>query len=277
MTLHPPIPEDAWDVTAAARHLPPQVLRELPAGSALVDTPELYRLVGYARTAVEKNHMVLVSGPAGSGKTTLVGALEGIAGVTVANVTIAHGSRSKDVWHDIARGVPRAPQPGTPSELQDVVANALAGSPTLLIVDEAQNVGLNALLALRWLNNRITTNVGMVLAGVDLQKRFEREPQLSTRVKRRILLEPLPWPQMQPLLVRFHPVLAATDPVLLQRVDEVFARGLWRHWQAFVDAVDDFGIAGPLAVGHAEAAIEMVLGRRPDLRGRRPEGSRRAA
>lgn len=270
MTLSPPINSDAWDVTAAAQHLPPQVLRDLPTGAALVPTDELHRLVFYARTTVEKNFIVLVSGPAGSGKTTLVGAVEGIAGVTVANVSIAHGSRSKDVWQELARGVTGAPQPGTQSELQDTVRCVLALTPTLLIVDEAQNVGLNALLALRWLNNKVPTNVGMILAGVDLQKRFEREPQLSTRVKRRILLEPRTWPVMLPLLQQFHPVLAATDPELLQRVDEVHARGLWRHWQGFLDAVDDFGITGPLSYEHAESAIEMVLGRRPDLRaGRR--------
>lgn len=272
MTLSPPIPSYAWDVTAAAQHLPPQVARELPAGAALVPTDDLRRLAFFGRAAVEKNHMVLVSGPAGAGKTTLVGALEGIAGVTVANVLIPHGSRSKDVWQEIARGVTGAPQPGTQSELQSIVADALAATPTLLIVDEAQNVGLNALLALRYLNNRVTTGAGMVLAGVDLQKRFEREPQLSTRVKRRILLEPRTWPVMLPLLQQWHPVLAATDPELLQRVDEVFARGLWRNWQHILDAVDDFAISGPLSDEHASAAIEMVTGRRPNLR-----GSRRAA
>jgi|tagenome__1003787_1003787.scaffolds.fasta_scaffold20806163_2 ABC-type polar amino acid transport system ATPase subunit len=272
MTLTPAVPSHAWDVAAAAQHLPAQVARELPTGAALVPTDELHRLVFYARSAVEKNHMVLISGPAGSGKSTLVGALEGIAGVTVANVLIPHGSRSKDVWQEIARGVTGAPQPGTQSELQDTVRTALSQTPTLLIVDEAQNVGLNALLALRWLNNRLPTNVGMILAGVNLQDRFEREPQLSTRVKRRILLEPLPWPQMLPLLQQFHPVLAATDPELLERVDVVHARGLWRHWQGFLDAVDDFGITGALTEEHASAAVEMVTGRRPNLR-----GSRRAA
>ncbi|MGY2004252.1 AAA family ATPase [Blastococcus sp. SYSU DS1024] len=271
MTLTPPMPTYAWDVDAAADHLPDHIRRELPAGASLVLTDELRRTVAFARTAVEKNHMVVISGPAGAGKTTLVGALEGIAGVTVVNVSIAQGSRNKQAWEEIARGVTGAPQKGTQAKLQDVVAQTLASTPTLLIVDEAQNIGLDSLMALRWLNNKATDHVGMVLAGVNLNQRLDRDPQLSTRIKRRVLLEPRTWPQMWPLLQRFHPVLAASDDGLLRRVDEVFARGLWRYWQSFVDALDDLGVTGPLTVELAELAIEMVLGRRPDL-----SGSRRA-
>jgi hypothetical protein len=113
----------------------------------------------------------------------------------------------------------------------------------------------------------------MVVAGVNLNDRFAKDTQLSTRVKRRILLERRTWPQMHQLLMEFHPVLAASDPAVLARVDKAFVRGLWRHWQSFVDAaVDELGADTEVTYDVAEDAIFMVLGRRLDLRAIRDVG-----
>jgi hypothetical protein len=256
-----PTIERAWNAEAAPAHLPEYARTNMPSGARLVVTDELRLLVAFARTAVERGHVIVVSGESGIGKTTMAGAVEAVATVRVARAEIPPRSRDKQVWEYLARAVLGSVPGGTAAQLRDAITARLIAEPTLLFVDDAHNVGLPCLLQLRWLHSATNRGFGLVLLGVHLDAYLNREAQLRSRVTRRVLLRTPDFGALREQLAAFHPVLAHTSPALLGWVNDVYAHDSWYPWASFTAAaVEDLRVTTHLTPATAALAVRMTSG-----------------
>ncbi len=256
--------EPTWSLDGAAQRLPAYAAQWLPKGASLVQRDKIHLLAGLMPHTLERRGIVVVSGPAGSGKTTTVAAVVGVAPVRAVYVALPPKTRDKMLWENLA-GAIGATAVGTQRQLQDAVQAQLATQPTMLVVDEAQNVGLEALKALRWLTGQLTCPFAMVLSGIDLNQALGKEPMLASRVSARVLLRSPRFGDLLPELRSFHPVLdqvARTNPALLGRVDSAYAHGSWRAWSLLIDQLNAFGYT-TLNEESAADAIELIAGSRP--------------
>lgn len=258
-----------WNPSDAAAQLPAHTVLALPEGAHLVITPPLVRLCSYMQTALRLGgRIIVVSGAAGTGKTTLLAAACAVADIRTVNVDIKPKSTSRGVVACIAAAL-GLPTGGTSETIQDRIAIALRAEPTILVVDEAQNVGLPCLLTLRWLSGATNYQFGLVLAGADLDEHLAAEPQLARRVHRRIVLVRRKFnSEVHADLLAFHPVVASIPQPVLIWVDMVYADGLWSNWTLWVDALLETGYdpAADDPDNFARVAIAMITDCMPPRR-----------
>lgn len=251
-----------WNPDQAALRLPSRARDLIPDDAKLVITDEIRKLTYYAESAVDRGQIVLVSGPAGCGKSTMLAAVQGISGVRVVDAEIPPRTRDKAIYQQLLRAMTGAHEEGTVAQLQDRIRTYLQAEPTLVIVDEAQNVGLPFLMAMRWLNGATNFRFGLVLAGVGLQRHIQREPQLASPVARRVLVKKQNFHEALPRLRAFHPLLKEADEDTLRYVDRMYANGYWRAWSLFVGALTDLCVDA-LDTDNAAQAIDMIAGVAP--------------
>ncbi|MEG1779279.1 MAG: AAA family ATPase, partial [Oscillospiraceae bacterium] len=127
----------------------------------LQNTRSVLFACNYAHT---KNKMTLVSGDAGSGKTT---ALEfysknntGVIMVTANSCTTSPNGILKMICGKISKQVP-----SNKSAMMETIVDSLTDSNRLLIVDEADHLSLQAMQAIHNIND--LAHIGIVLSGND--------------------------------------------------------------------------------------------------------------
>ena len=236
---------DAWNITNAAAYLDrgwqPD---DLPANSELIITPEMMRVAAGMPSALRPGRRapMAVSGPFGSGKTTLLATLTAVSDVNCAVVDLTHTRSTKKQWQLIGHAVTGGELAGTASQIQDHTRDYLHLHPTLLIVDEAQNLTSDALLQLRWLFSHRYNQFAILLAGTHLFDHLDDHPAVGTKITRRTELAHPDTDTIIDLVRRHNPFLAATDRHLLVQVDETYARGSWRMWTHLLKTLgDDWG------------------------------------
>ena len=251
-------PVDAWAAMTPAQR------RMFPRRARLVVTPEINLLAWGLPSMTSRGGIIVVSGPAGSGKSVAAQAIATVSPVRTVSVELSPRTKSKAFWHDIASAISGAPPQHTEKQLRDLVRTQLHTEPTLLIVDEAQNVGMPSLLQLRWLCGLNIPGFALLLAGVGLDSYIQREPQLASRVDRRVILERVPIGALSPYLRRYHPLVEEMPDDLLERIDTTYANGLWRHWSKLLFTLDnDLHITSGVTADQARAAIQAITGCSP--------------
>ena len=168
--------------------------RELPAGPDWVDTPSASRVEAALSYAQLAGFLAVVHGAAGTGKTV---ACERYARQNP-NVWLATMSGGAITPHACLRRVAaacggRAREAKGAADLEDAIAARLRGTRGLLVVDEAQHLGVRALEALRYLHD--ATGIGVALVGGELLyerltggDRSSRYAQLFSRIGKRVHL-----------------------------------------------------------------------------------------
>lgn len=126
-------------------------------------------------------------------------------------------------------------------DLTEELVGALK-SPRLVVLDEAQNLNAVGLNQVRYLHDRPETDFALLLVGgAGCEDTIRRDPQLDSRVARRVRFAALAGDELTATLRAFHPLLAASDGALLAELDDRYARGVFRRWARIVQ------IAAPLA------------------------------
>lgn len=127
----------------------------------LQNTRSVLFACNYAHT---KNDMTLVSGDAGAGKTT---ALEfyaqnntGVIMVTANSCTTSPNAILKLICNKISKQTP-----GNKAAMMELIVKTLTDSNRLLIIDEADHLSLQAMQAIRNIND--LAHIGIVLSGND--------------------------------------------------------------------------------------------------------------
>lgn len=247
----------------------------LPPSAALVPTVP-FRLVERLGDEVVRMAGILVAeGSPGTGKTCAVA--EWCRHLEVPVIWLHLGDTAKG--YEVLRALLVAlgeEETGRESVLLDRARTSLADRRLLVVVDEAHLLNREALRQIRYLYDQRNAKFSLVLVGVDFRKPWDIAPELESRATRQVKFEELRGAPLRAALAAFSPVLAATDPDLLQRIDTECCRGNWRTWANVLETAIDRGATA--AIGITPAVAASTLGSvppTPSLRRALARGHRR--
>lgn len=251
---------------------PLTVSRPLPVDTTLITTEPLKLLLGAAPIALANRRIICLYGQSGCGKTVALDVLANTLGVRVVTVILDRGSTDKQVIEHLYQAVRGATGPVPNSvrraEMMAHLRRLLAAGDTVLMVDEAQNASLRALELVRQLHEDPTSRCGLVVAGVNLAEKLEREEMLNNRIGLRVAFPPLTGDQLVSILGQLHPVLAQMPVPLLRATDDEYCHGQLRRWVEVLEwllAVTDTGKKKPTRA-HVEQALYFLTAERVRLR-----------
>jgi DNA transposition AAA+ family ATPase len=223
--------------------------------AATIETPGLREIRVSVKHLFDCGGIMLIDGKPGVGKTFgtkfILSGLE----VPVHWVDMPDTPRGKEANARVFTAVTgrRPPQRMTEFALTEETVDVLDGLKAVLVIDEAQNMTASALRQVRYLHDRPTTKVLLILLGPGVGRTVALVPELDSRVSRRIRVAELGGTQLHELLPKFHPTLAATPEKVLTKLAET-AKGNLRQWARVLE------IARNLNIETGQAISEQVAG-----------------
>lgn len=207
-----------------------------------VATPTVRRVRLRILQAARDRVPVLVTGRPGVGKSFAIGraaeAVEAKLHMTVQWLELAPSTREVGILIDIYQQITgvAAPARTTGHQMLTLLRTTLAEAPRLLVLDEAQFASPTALRNLRWLQEKHTSDFGLVIAGTpDLTKRLPRE--MRSRLAFHVPIDEITDDAAPGLLASYHPVFADTDPDVIKTINRNYAHGRFRWWAKFLSIV----------------------------------------
>lgn len=233
-------------MTAASTKL--TVSQPLPAGCNLLTTSAIRRLAVGAPIALANRRIVCVSGPTGCGKTVALDVLANVladAGKRVVTVLLHRRLSDRQVIAHIYKAIHGIdgdlPASTRRDEIMTHLRHDLAGSNIVIQLDEAQNASLGALELLRMLHEHPTAGCGLVVAGVNLDRKLAADPMLNNRIALRVRVEPLAGATLTASLAELHPLLGSYEPHLLEAADRELCHGQLRLWTMLLEWLHAYG------------------------------------
>jgi len=103
--------------------------------------------------------------------------------------------------------------------------------PRMVIVDEAQNAGLDCIEWLRWLHEEVPGRLTLLLVGgPQVRARVMRSPQLTRRIFQPTAFRTLPARSVLATIRSFHPMYQHADDELILDIDRRHCHGNFGHW-----------------------------------------------
>ena len=191
--------------------------------------------------ASRSRSITLVTGFPGVGKSFMTAraaeacASDPAAPAAVVWVEFSHAARGRALLLDLYSQITGTdPPPGaTLTTLRDDLRCALVSPHRLLVLDEAQHVGNEAMRVLRWLMDRPDTDAGLAIVGLPGITR-SLAPEMLSRAISLYTIEPIADGEAAGLLSSYHPLFAGGDPSLLATYNKTWARGRFRWWANFL-------------------------------------------
>lgn len=215
---------------------------DVVAGYAAVDWGQIDKVRTLMREAARSHSIMIVTGPVGVGKSFAAGrgaeacATDPAMPADVVWVELSTSARGKalllELYPQITGGLIPAPN-ATLQQMRCQLADALGDGHRLLVVDEAQHVGREAMLVLRWLMDQPATRAALVLVGIPELWR-SLAPEMRSRAAYDIRLEVVADDEIASVLREYHPLFCDLEPDLLKFFNRVHARGRIRWWAHFL-------------------------------------------
>jgi hypothetical protein len=140
----------------------------------------------------------------------------------------------KRITEVILRDVTGVQPRGERYQMSDDLLDQLARHERLLVVDEAQRLGHEAIEYLRWLHDDPSSRFALLFVGGNgCWELLRRYPMLRRRVYRRVEFKPLKRSVVQQIIPRYHPIYAQASSSTIDLIDRRFARGNFGHWARF--------------------------------------------
>lgn len=254
---HPAVPLGAFTRHVADVQLPPHARQALSVAQ-LVATPPLTMLLRGAPHALGRRRIVAVDGPAGAGKSTGLAVLAAASPVPAHILSMRPRSTGRELMLALYESITGdAFHGGTQRDIENDLKVLLAAKPRIVLLDEAQNVGLAALQAIRFLLDLHTGQWGLVLAGKGILAKLAKEEMLANRVALRVTFPALNNANRTATVTALHPFLATAAPGLIDALDQLVCRGELRRWVILLEWMLQF--AGPNEPCTAELAGEAAL------------------
>lgn len=193
--------------------------------------------------AMTSHKPLVVHGPKGAGKTFAVAwaceaYLDNHPNCQVTYLRIPTSDRGRGLYQSIMNQIGR-PVKGsgwTETLLMFELASIVCETERIVVVDEAHRMSRHAMYAVQNLVDVAGKKATFVLVGSEeTPKRLIAE--LWSRAEARIRFRPLGDDECAAWLGALHPVFAATDAALLQRMNRLYARGEIRYWMAVLARV----------------------------------------
>lgn len=231
-----------------------------------VSTP-FFDVGTYAATlAYRMRAIVTFNGPSGTGKTTTAVAAAQDLPMRFVYVKLRHKAGTKEV----ATSIHNALHPGQPlkgrvreADYVDSCVDTLSMGTIGVVADEVHYAGVPGLILLAQLWESVHNFTGsgfpMLLVGSDVDAAASAAPELQTRLAGSVDFGPLEDEELFEVLARIDERCAATDPSLLNKVNQVYARGLLRFWMNFVKMMNqhESKTGTPITPGEIRAFLAM--------------------
>lgn len=189
-----------------------------------------------AKTALDQFSIAGFFGEPGTGKTHAMRHFCTHCDVETVFVTASPSPQAKEIYEEILLCTIGMVHCGSTRELRRLCAEVLAERPRVVVVDECQNLSALWHQQLRSLHDTPDAKFALLLAGgVNAERTLKRDPQLWSRVKMRVHFERLAGQELLDCLAQLHPVLANTDPELLENIDLRDCRGNLRDWVSVLE------------------------------------------
>ena len=227
-------------------------------GARLVLTKPLRAVLSYGRRAVERRGILVLTGPAGRGKT--------FAGLTLCEsldnwvyVPVDEGMSPYAFLQRLLECLlEQAPDPNLKGHrLETTVLRALRQRRPVLFIDDANY--LSRRLIAQFIYLQAYADFALILAGFRLNRILLRAEELETRSTRTIPFVAIRRSSLVARLAAFHDLFARTEPGLLLRINDVWAKGNFRRWARIVEVIANDHPA-LLATGLTADLMPAVLG-----------------
>ena len=213
---------------------------ELP-GANTMKTQQFAVVQARIAEVAERRAMAAVYGEAGLGKTFAVEfATEQVKDLGTLWLQFPSDPSERYVAIKLLRALTGSRLEATLYQLTDAILEILAERPTLLVVDEAQDLKHRAVEYLRHLWDDPESQLAVVFVGGNgCWSVLSRHPMLESRIWRPVAFEPLQPSQVAKIIPRYHGIYEQAVPELIELIDDQFAHGNFRKWAAFsMTAID---------------------------------------
>jgi DNA transposition AAA+ family ATPase len=212
-------------------------------GAATLETPGLREIRGSVKQLLDSGGLILIDGAVGVGKTFATRSVLRETESPVYWTDMTSTPKGKETTAKVFTAITgrRPTRNMTEHELTDETVDALNGLEAVLVIDEAQNMTANSLRALRYLHDRPSTCLLLILVGPGVMEAVRRVPEVDSRVSRRAIIQALRGKNGIALLREWHPVFANTDEAVLISLAE-YARGNLRSWAHILEQCCNTGV-----------------------------------
>ena len=232
---HSPAPNGRVKTDAAPANV--KHLRGLPPVPTIA-TPGFRKTQVVAADATELREIAVVAGNPGLGKSFAVYHFVANQPLPWLWLDMPPKASPKEIVVRVLRATTGACDQRLPVyELSDQLCDVLAAEPRIVVIDEAQHLDSHGLHQLRYLHDRPDADWALIFAGgVGCEKVLAADPQLNDRIAGRVKFSPLDDSTLLETLDAYSPFFAAADRQLLLRVNQVYARGIFRRWARVLQA-----------------------------------------
>lgn len=213
----------------------------LPDGMPTVATVPFRKTGAVVNTAIRDRGMAAFVGDAGLGKTFSVRHAVETADMPYIWVQVGPKPSTKEVTVRILKQLTGGRTDGPLYELTDTVIGELDAQPRIVVVDEAQNLKKAGIDQIRSIHDRSVGFPLLFVGGQECGRTLRSDPQLADRIGGWVTFKPLTGPALYSTLNAYHPLLKATDPKTIARLDREYAKGAFRRWARIVKTVLELG------------------------------------
>jgi DNA polymerase III delta prime subunit len=201
-------------------------------GAHVVNTANFALALENMRYVRRRHAISLFFGDPGVGKTTAAQAIaesfdEGEG--CVVKLTTAPNPRM--IANAILERLTGVAHDETRWEAARTLTHELQERPRMVIIDEAQNAGLDCIEWLRWLHEEVPGRLTLLfVGGPQVRARVMKSPQLTRRIFQPTGFRALPAASVLATIRSFHPMYEAVDDELILDVDRRHCHGNFGHW-----------------------------------------------
>ena len=183
----------------------------------------------------ELQDITCFDGPAGTGKTTACAYAAAQSPRRWRYCILPLRANPRDLTATVYEAVFQRPGRGTERQMTSTLIERLCEGNIGLIADEMHHVGLAGAQQLRYLWDgavRLGAPFPLLLVGCDVRRELDRAEEVRGRVARWVSFDLIADPEdVRAIASAQHPRLAATDPKVIEKMNERVARRSIRAWQ----------------------------------------------
>jgi hypothetical protein len=205
--------------------------------AVIVPTTKYQRLERRIRHAARAKRSVLVTGPAGTGKTNAVRYV--LRDQPFAEVTFSDAPNRRETLDAIHEGLLGEPGQGSAASIERALRRAIRVEPFFLVVDEVESLSAQRISLLRKLEDIAGSQLTLVLIGdTEAVATIRSDARLFGRVRGHIGFEPMNYRAAAKYLPAYHPAYRNVSDLRLRQLHAEQMHGNWRAIARFTDVIE---------------------------------------